>query len=175
MISIRRISLGEGDLFRDMRLRALQDSPQAFGSTYESALKRSTESWSEQADGSAEGSSRATFFLFEEDDPVGIIAFYEDSEIENQGEIIQLWVAPHLRGTGAAVKLTKAALEWAKLNNFSRAVSDVFEHNKRSCGLFLKLGFSPSNDPGLKRDGHILTKRLIVEPSAEPDGHTPAG
>ena len=64
MIEIRRIRLGEGDLFKQMRLTSLRESPHAFSSTYESALNRTAESWSEQADSTAQGSDRSTFIAF---------------------------------------------------------------------------------------------------------------
>src|SRR5690348_6353805 len=115
---IRRIRLGEGNLFRSVRLTALKESPEAFGTTLESALERSEESWKEQADSTAEGSDRATFLLFERGTPAGIVALYRDVERTSQGEIIQLWVAPHLRGRGAAIELTRAVLEWARTNGF---------------------------------------------------------
>jgi len=61
MISVRRIQIDEGELFKRMRLTALCESPFAFASTYETALRRSPESWSEQANSTAQGSERCTF------------------------------------------------------------------------------------------------------------------
>jgi hypothetical protein len=74
MISVRRIQIGEGDLFKRIRLASLRESPSAFASTYESALNRSSESWSEQADSTAQGSDRSTFIAFSGDSPIGIAA-----------------------------------------------------------------------------------------------------
>ena len=39
-MEIRRIRVGEGALLREVRLNALKESPQAFGSRYEDAVKR---------------------------------------------------------------------------------------------------------------------------------------
>ena len=65
-----------------------------------------------------------------------------------QGEIIQLWVAPHLQGHWVrGWRLQRLCWNGRRATTFSRAVADVFEHNKRSCGLFLKLGFCPTDDP----------------------------
>jgi len=74
MRAIRRIQIGEADLFKQMRLASLRDAPYAFSSTYESALRRSAESWREQADNTAQGSDRATFIAFSDDAPIGIAA-----------------------------------------------------------------------------------------------------
>lgn len=120
----------------------------------------------EQADSTAAGSDRATFLLIESGAPVGIVALYRDAERADEGEIIQLWIAPQLRGTGAAIKLTEAVLNWARSNDFCRIIAAVFESNHRSLGFFRKLGFVPSK----KRDGQqILAKHLKVELGDGPD------
>lgn len=54
MIS-RRLKMGEGVLYKEVRLASLKDSPEAFSSSYGDALGRSEESWREQADASAVG------------------------------------------------------------------------------------------------------------------------
>lgn len=169
MRSIRRIRLGEGSLFREVRLAALKESPEAFGSTYESAMERSGESWCEQADGTAAGKNRATFLIFQNDSPAGLVAVYRVEERPDFGEIIQLWVAPPLRGTGAAVQLTETALEWARASGFSHVIAGVLRNNHRSRGLFLKLGFEVSGDPSLVREGQdVLIRKLEVEPERAP-------
>ena len=64
MITTRRIRPGEVQLFKSLRLRALQDAPYAFSSTYEAALQRTDQSWQEQAERTAQGMDRATFIAF---------------------------------------------------------------------------------------------------------------
>jgi len=55
-----------------MRLASLYESAFAFASTYEAALRRSPESWSEQAGSTAQGSDQSTFIAFSDDSPIGI-------------------------------------------------------------------------------------------------------
>ena len=64
MITVRRIKVGESDLYKQIRLTSLQDAPYAFSSTHKSALQRSANSWREQVDNTAQGSDRATFLVF---------------------------------------------------------------------------------------------------------------
>ena len=70
MITIRRLQVGEVDLFKQVRLMALQEAPYAFPATYDSAVQRSAESWREQAERSAQGPDRATFIVFSDGLPV---------------------------------------------------------------------------------------------------------
>ena len=104
MILVRRIQIGEGELFKLMRLTALYESPSAFASTYEAALRHSPESWSEQADSTARGSDRATFIAFSDDSPIGIAALYRTEE-NDVGELLQMWVSPEYRGKRVARNL----------------------------------------------------------------------
>lgn len=61
---IRRIQPNEGELYRDIRLQSLADAPEAFASTLESALARTLESWTEQANSTISGAQRNTLLGF---------------------------------------------------------------------------------------------------------------
>ena len=141
MISVRRILIGEGELFRQMRLASLSEAPYAFLSTYKSALERSAESWTAQADHSADGPNRATFFAFSGDSPIGIAALYRDPDRADTGEILQVWVSPEYRGTGAAVTLLDAVFDWARENGFRRILANVTRTNDRALRFYLRYGF----------------------------------
>src|SRR5262249_4141311 len=69
---IRRIRPGEGLKLRALRLRALADTPMAFGSTLarEQAFPESV--WHERAAGAAAGLGRATFIAAEADQWIGL-------------------------------------------------------------------------------------------------------
>lgn len=142
MITIRRIGTGEADLFRQVRLKSLQDAPYAFSSTYESALRRSAESWREQAESTAQGRDRATFIAFSEEAPIGIAALYR---LEGQvvvGEVLQVWVAPEFRGNRIARDLMDVLFNWAGENNFCRIKVGVTKVNARALKFYTKYGFS---------------------------------
>ena len=137
---IRRLSIGEGQLYRAVRLESLRESPDAFSSRYDDAIKRSEQSWAEQADASAEGSDRATFIILNEH-PVGLAALYRDEKNPDVGELIQMWVAPELRGGSSATDLLSAIFHWARSNRFSRVKAEVIKNNLRALGFYKKLGF----------------------------------
>jgi hypothetical protein len=87
MISVKRIQIGEGELFKRMRLTALRESPFAFASTYEAAPRRSPESWREQADSTAQGSERSTFIALSDASPIGVAGFVHPT-IQSAGEAV---------------------------------------------------------------------------------------
>jgi len=159
---IRRIRIGEFDLFKQIRLRALKEAPYAFSSTYESALQRSEESWREQADNSAQGSDRATFITFSDDAPVGIAALYRVENQTSVGAMLQVWVAPEHRGTGVARDLIDAIFEWAGENNFRMILSRIRDGNIRAQKFYTKYGFSNSDEfSSSDFDGVCLAKEVM--------------
>ncbi len=142
MITIRRIQLGEADLFKRLRLTALQDAPYAFSATYDAALQRSAESWREQADRTAQGSDRTTFIAFANDEPIGMAALYRLEDKGDAGELLQVWVTSEYRGTSVARNLMDAIFQWASENHFRTIIAGVANVNSRALKFYANYGFS---------------------------------
>ncbi len=162
MITIRRLQVGEADLFKQVRLMALQDAPYAFSSTYAAAVRRSAESWREQAERTARGTDRATFIVFSEDMPIGMAALYRREDQVDVGELLQVWISPEYRGTSVAADLMDAILQWAKENHFRQVLAGAPKVNARALKFYTKYGFSivdesSANDP----DGVYLVMEVI--------------
>jgi RimJ/RimL family protein N-acetyltransferase len=162
MISVKRIQIGEGALFKRMRLASLRESPSAFASTYESARRRSLESWSEQADNTSQGSDRSTFFAFSGDSPIGIAALYRHGEGTDVGELLQVWVSPEYRGQGVAIKIMDAVFQWAGENGFRTVVATITKGNARTQRFYRKYGFKPASEVPLdgSDDPVVLVKNV---------------
>jgi GNAT superfamily N-acetyltransferase len=166
MRAIRRIQIGEADLFKQMRLASLRDAPYAFSSTYESALRRSAESWREQADSTAQGSDRATFIAFSDDSPIGIAALYRLSDQPDVGEVLQVWVVPEYRGIGVARDLMDAVFEWAGDNIFRAIVARITNGNTGALRFYRKYGFGLTNEASLNSsDGVALVRDIESQQS----------
>jgi RimJ/RimL family protein N-acetyltransferase len=169
MISIRRIHLGEGQLFKELRLASLKESPSAFSSTYESALGRSRKSWNEQADSTAEGKDRCTFIAFSDGFPVGIAAIYRDNKKKQEGEILQVWVSPDFRGSRVAGELVETILQWSEENGFQRVLAKVTPGNDRALRFYKKCGFDFAGSTSYDALGNlVLVKEIIVEQAHAP-------
>ena len=159
-MTIRRLHPGDGMLYKEVRLAALKESPDAFSSRYEDAVNRSDRSWCEQADSSAVGSDRATFVAIEVV-PVGLAAIYRDENEVNVGELLQMWVAPEKRGGLAAGALLDALFQWADASGFSRIKAGVMGENSRALRFYERYGFLESSDPKDRaQEGLVLTKSL---------------
>ena len=141
MITIRRIAASDADLFKDVRLRALKDSPDAFGSTYETAVTRSDASWQEQTTQSSGGNLRNTLLAFNQDLCIGLAALYREP-YSSEGEVLQMWIEPEYRGTGAAAaRLVSDLLVWASEVGLSTVSLTVTTTNEQAIRFYEKCGF----------------------------------
>jgi len=164
LITIRRIQLNEGLLYKRIRLASLSDSPDAFSTTYEEANRRSIESWNEQADSTAIGADRVTVLAFYNDELVGIGALYRDEQNKDFGEVIQFWVDPSHRGGIVTGKLIAWILSWAKEHEFARLFAWVNTENERAIRFYRKHGFALTNETQPFRLGSDLVSCLMVKP-----------
>lgn len=156
--TIRRLNIGEADLYRHVRLESLKESPEAFAASYEAALSRDHDSWSVQADASASGRDRATFIVLG-NQPIGLAALYRDQCFPDEGELIQVWVSPANRGSRIATDLMDAIFDWASCHEFGSIRAEVTHHNLRALRFYEKYGFVRSDlnaEPG--ESSCILTK-----------------
>lgn len=69
---VRRAILGDEPVLRALRLQALRDAPEAFGSTYDRELARTTEDWQRWL------APAATFILEANGEPRGLVAGVPD-------------------------------------------------------------------------------------------------
>ena len=165
MNTIRRLMIGEGDLYRKVRLESLCESPEAFSSKYEDALSRNEESWNIQADSSAAGSDRATYIVLD-DQPCGLGAIYRDGNQSEVGELIQMWVSPDYRGSSVSRDLLDRLFDWASLNGFTRIKAEVQKDNSRAIRFYHRYGFISSDEEASHLDSSIMLTKPVEQGSA---------
>lgn len=163
MISVRRIRIGEGDLYKQLRLASLRESPAAFAATLESALRRTPDSWTEQVENTAQGSDRATFVAFADDAPIGIAALYRNGEGSGAGELLQMWVFPDYRSRDVAINLIDTVFQWAGDNGFRTVVAKVATGNARALRFYQKYGFRLAKKVNLDSADDSIVLMMPVE------------
>ncbi|MGJ8677012.1 MAG: GNAT family N-acetyltransferase [Akkermansiaceae bacterium] len=164
MITTRRAEKNDGLLFRDIRLRAVKDSPEAFGSTLESMVNRDFNSWKEQIESTVSSTNRNTQFAFDGKRCIGVAALYREEGTETGG-LIMMWVSPEYRGTGVAGIVVCNLLAWAKEVGMSDVYLDVTASNTRArrfyenCG-FVSTGEDVDCDPARNLKAIRMSKKL---------------
>jgi GNAT superfamily N-acetyltransferase len=135
-MEVRRLEAGEGDLIRELRLRALQEAPYAFSSTFERERDRSAEDWEELA------RTAVVFVAVEEDEWLGMVGAYVPADAPEAVGIWGTWVAPPARGRGLGRLLMAAAIDWARDRGASRIDLSVTDRADAARLLYERLGFT---------------------------------
>jgi len=139
---VRRLIEDDLDSVRALRLRALRDNPEAFGSTYEETLARGNE-WMRQRLRSKEDE---TFYLgaFEESRLVGMVGYYREDIIKtrHKGYVVSMFVVPESRGLGAGKALLQALIARARqIEGLQQLHLAVVTTNQAAYQLYRSLGF----------------------------------
>jgi len=142
---IRRISAGDVDVYRQIRLRALQDSPSSFGSTHAAESVMADTAWTERVLRAAAGDDGTMFLAFDGNECIGLVGAIED-DLGADRQLISMWVAPSYRGTGVAARLVDAVLEWAADGGARTVGLWVTRGNDRAQSLYARLGFAVTGD-----------------------------
>lgn len=163
--TLRAISLADKDLYRETRLRALKDTPSAFGSTYAREFALTDDEWRQRTANLTSG--RAIGFLaMDEDQPCGLVAALPSEEIPGCFTVVSMWVAPTHRRLGVGMLLVNGIREWASSRNAQELRLMVTSNNPSAMDFYLRLGFTPTghtepypNDPALFEHEMLLRLR----------------
>ncbi|MEO7191916.1 MAG: GNAT family N-acetyltransferase [Vicinamibacterales bacterium] len=156
---IERLGVGDGERLRAIRLRALREAPDAFGTTLEEATAQPSEDWECQLD------QLATFVAVASGDDLGLVRGSADDQVPDAGYLISMWVAPEARRHGIGSVLVDAVVNWARTQGMKRLLLDVGETNKPAIALYSAQGFVPSGEVGTlppPRD-HVCEIQLVLE------------
>lgn len=136
MIEIEIAQPKDWEFFRDLRLQALTESPEAFSSTFERENSFTKDEWiSRMTNGSS-------FIATEEGVGVGIVGVMQFEETKSQEyKIVSMWVSPDFRGTDLASALVSDAKKWAIRNGGSSIYLHVESNNLAAINFYKKVGF----------------------------------
>ncbi|HCT78428.1 MAG TPA: hypothetical protein DGG94_13525 [Micromonosporaceae bacterium] len=139
---IRPVGPDEADALRDIRLRALGDSPHAYFGSVETEAAQPLEHWREWTD-----DPQKVVFIAEVDGRwLAMAAAFVDSSWPGTVCLWWLWVAPEARGGGLAGRLLEARAEWARARNATRLEVAVAQDNEPALALYADLGFTPTGE-----------------------------
>lgn len=110
MIAIRPVTLLNVSIFKVARLRALQDTPYAFGSTYARELQLSDSEWLLRVE-LMNGERGAGFLAMDGEIPCGIVGSFLDEKDPNRAHVISMWTAPTHRQRGIGRLLVNEVLK----------------------------------------------------------------
>jgi ribosomal protein S18 acetylase RimI-like enzyme len=167
--SVRSFSPGEWPVYKALRLRALEDSPNAFGSTLAMELERTETAWAERLRNAASSGQDCAFLAECEGTPSGLVWAKADPNEPSTVHILQMWVAPNARGHGAGDILLKAAVHWARQYGARFAKLGATCGDTPAVRLYRRAGFLEVGAPEPIRPGSAVLSQnmiLVIEKSA---------
>ena len=154
MITLGPITLQNALIFKAVRLRALRDTPNAFGSTYAKESQLTNADWIKRA-AQWSGERSAGFLAMDGGTGCGIAGSFLDQDDATRAHLVSMWTAPtHQRGIGRP--LVNAVLEWARLRRARTLQLMVTSNNEPAILFYHHLGLTLTgrtepypNDPAL--------------------------
>lgn len=132
---VERLRRGEGARWRSIRLRALEEAPYAFGTTFTEAASWPAARWEQQVE------EIATFVAVANGEDVGVVRGIGHPDVAHAREVIGMWVAPEMRRRSVGAALIAAVAEWAQADDARTLVLDVVERNAGAIAFYTSLGF----------------------------------
>jgi ribosomal protein S18 acetylase RimI-like enzyme len=141
--------------YKAIRLRALQDKPTAFGSTYARESRFTDAEWIERAANLCTLRSMG-YLAFNQDEYCGIAGCFLNQQNPLKAELVSLWVAPEHRQIGIGRMLLEAIQSWASRQSVHTLQLMVTSNNHSAIEFYRRNGFSMTahtepypNDPNL--------------------------
>jgi GNAT superfamily N-acetyltransferase len=156
---IARIGEDDWRVWRDVRLAALADTPEAFASSAEQEAALPENDWR------AMTRTAAIFVATVGGTSVGVVAGLPRESAGERG-LGAMWVAPSWRGRGVSAALAGAVIAWARSEGCARIGLWVAADSPRARRFYQRQGFRPT---GQVRPFPADTTRIIDEMVLELD------
>lgn len=154
-IAIEPITPRNTFVFKAVRLRALQDAPHAFSSTYAQESRLTDSDWIQRVE-RWNGESGAGFLAMDDGIACGIAGSFLDHKDPTRAQLIAMWTAPTHRQRGIGRLLVNDVLNWARSRNARVLQLMVTSINEPAIRFYERLGFTRTertepypNDPAV--------------------------
>lgn len=163
-VEIVRLPVEQWPAYRELRLEALHESPQAFGSNYQDQQGRPDSFWQGRLVEAAKGEQNWLLFARAGNRLLGMIGAVRE---EQDGPlavatIISVYVLPEARGRGVSHRLMQAILDTLKEAGIQKALLGVVAEQAAALHLYQHFGFTTyHSELHLMGDGVQRTELLM--------------
>ncbi|MFG3256155.1 GNAT family N-acetyltransferase [Streptomyces sp. NPDC048172] len=155
--TVRVLDEADWALYRRVRLAALADAPEAFGSTLARESAFTDVRWRERLAGGG------VFLAEGPEGPrglAGVLRHGPEGAGHLTGHLVSMWVAPEARGTGTADQLVTFALDRASAWGLRAMSLDVATGNVAAERLYARHGFVRTDAEAGVEGGFVMEVRL---------------
>lgn len=139
-LKIRRLTAEDATLYKALRLEALRNYPEAFGSDYEAEKDRPVERYATRL----ESEQSMTFGAFHENELVGVVTIVcsEPVKMRHRANLFAMYVTPRVRKQQVGRQLVEEALRTLKQHPVIEQIHlSVVRTNEAAKALYRSLGF----------------------------------
>jgi GNAT superfamily N-acetyltransferase len=154
--SVRRLAPHEWPLYRELRLSALADSPEAFGGTLSEEQARTDAEWANRLESGNDPRWNLPLIGEVGAEAIGLAWGRIEISSADVANLYQMWVAPKCRGRGAGRLLLETVIEWARAQNARYLDLGVTSGDTPAMRLYLHAGFKPIGELQALRPGSGL-------------------
>jgi GNAT superfamily N-acetyltransferase len=145
-----------------LRLRALADSPDAFGSSLEAELAFPASEWADLARRSGSAQEIAVFVAIDGDRWVGMAAGRWYDRDERVAGLWGMWVDPAARGGGLGARLVAAVHKWAAQQGARTLLLGAVTGDGDPGAFYERLGFQATGETGALRRNPTRSFRYMA-------------
>lgn len=138
---IRPFRADEWPAYRAIRLRALADAPDAFGSTLAAEEALAPETWAARLAKSAVSGIDHALAAERAGQLIGLAWAKVDADDPQLVNLFQMWVAPEARGQGVGAALLAEAIRWAGARRAAALRLGVNCSNAGALRMYERAGF----------------------------------
>jgi ribosomal protein S18 acetylase RimI-like enzyme len=157
-VEIVTLPASEWRTYRDARLRALSEDPQAYSRTYAESAAPPDEMWQARLQSVADGSDWL-FFARLDGEIVGMMGAYRLKDVEGTAVIWGVHVDNAQRGQGIGGELMARLLDELGKAGTERVMLTVNREQAAAVGLYKKFGFAVVSD-GREQVEYVMERGL---------------
>ncbi len=156
---VRPLRPDEWRLYRALRLEALRDAPDAFGSTLAREEAFPEQEWITRLAAGATSSLDRPLVAEHSGRPAGLAWVRIDANAYATSTLYQVWVHPEFRGRGIGKRLLADAVAWARQAGATSMVLCVACGPDSALEFYRKAGFVEAGKPSKLRPGSELMQQ----------------
>jgi GNAT superfamily N-acetyltransferase len=160
-ITVRKFEVAEFSSYRSLRLSALEESPDAFGSTLGAEQLRTTEEWASRLQSGCNSGLDLPLIGQVGTTAAGLAWGKVDRSDRTIVHVYQMWVVPEFRGRGIARLLLRTIVAWTASLEARSVHLGVASGETSAMRLYVSEGFVPFGQAEPLRSGSTLLSQRM--------------
>ena len=144
--NVRGFDAGEWPLYRELRLKALADSPDSFGGTWTEEKDRPEEEWSTRLKEWTTSPDCHAMLALAGGKPAGLLFARLEGEDQRNVHLYSMWIDPLFRRAGLGGLLVSSVVAWSRQRAAQVLHLRVAEKNSAAIGLYERIGFRRTSE-----------------------------